>query len=93
MKFIGLRTSQIRLYQEAIILGMMDEKTEIDSYESGKTNEVDLLEFKTAIAWTIMESPMISINLSLEDKYAKLLKYVINDKKLNKLDNYSIIVD
>lgn len=93
MKFIGLRTSQIRLYQEAIILGMMDEKTEIDSYESGKTNEVDLLEFKTAIAWTIMESPMVSINLSLEDKYAKLLKYVINNKKLNKLDTYSWIVD
>ena len=93
MKFIGLRTSQIRLYQEAIILGIMDEKTEIDSYESGKTNEVDLLEFKTAIAWTIMESPMVSINLSLEDKYAKLLKYVINNKKLNKLDTYSWIVD
>ena len=93
MKFIGLRTSQIRLYQEAIILGIMDEKTEIDSYESGKTNEVDLLEFKAAIAWTIMESPMISINLSLEDKYAKLLKYVINNKKLNKLDTYSWIVD
>lgn len=93
MKFIELRTSQIRLYQEAIILGMMDEKTEIDSYESGKTNEVDLLEFKAAIAWTIMESPMISINLSLEDKYAKLLKYVINNKKLNKLDTYSRIVD
>ena len=93
MKFIGLRTSQIRLYQEAIILGIMDEKTEIDSYESGKTNEVDLLEFKAAIAWTIMESPMVSINLSLEDKYAKLLKYVINNKKLNKLDTYSWIVD
>ena len=93
MKFIELRTSQIRLYQEAIILGMMDEKTEIDSYESGKTNEVDLLEFKAAIAWTIIESPMISINLSLEDKYAKLLKYVINNKKLNKLDTYSRIVD
>lgn len=93
MKFIELRTSQIRLYQEAIILGMMDEKTEIDSYESGKTNEVDLLEFKSAIAWTIMESPMISINLSLEDKYAKILKYVINNKKLNKLDTYSRIVD
>lgn len=93
MKFIGLRTSQIRLYQEAIILGMMDEKTEIDSYESGKTNEVDLLEFKAAIAWTIIESPMISINLSLEDKYAKILKYVINNKKLNKLDTYSRIVD
>ncbi len=93
MKFIGLRTSQIRLYQEAIILGMMDEKTEIDSYESGKTNEVDLLEFKAAIAWTIMESPMISINLSLEDKYAKILKYVINNKKLSKLDTYSRIVD
>ena len=93
MKFIGLRKSQIRLYQEAIILGMMDEKTEIDSYESGKTNEVDLLEFKAAIAWTIMESPMVSINLSLEDKYAKLLKYVINNKKLNKLDTYSWIVD
>ena len=93
MKFIELRTSQIRLYQEAIILGMMDEKTEIESYESGKTNEVDLLEFKAAIAWTIMESPMISINLSLEDKYAKILKYVINNKKLNKLDTYSRIVD
>lgn len=93
MKLIELRTSQIRLYQEAIILGIMDEKTEIDSYESGKTNEVDLLEFKSAIAWTIMESPMISINLSLEDKYAKLLKYVINNKKLNKLDTYSRIVD
>ena len=93
MKLIELRTSQIRLYQEAIILGIMDEKTEIDSYESGKTNEVDLLEFKSAIAWTIMESPMISINLSLEDKYAKILKYVINNKKLNKLDTYSRIVD
>lgn len=93
MKFIELRTSQIRLYQEAIILGIMDEKTEIESYESGKTNEVDLLEFKSAIAWTIMESPMISINLSLEDKYAKILKYVINNKKLNKLDTYSRIVD
>ena len=93
MKFIELRTSQIRLYQEAIILGMMDEKTEIESYESGKTNEVDLLEFKSAIAWTIIESPMISINLSLEDKYAKLLKYVINNKKLSKLDTYSRIVD
>ena len=93
MKFIELRTSQIRLYQEAIILGIMDEQTEIDSYESGKTNEVDLLEFKSAIAWTIMESPMISINLSLEDKYAKILKYVINNKKLNKLDTYSRIVD
>lgn len=93
MKFIELRTSQIRLYQEAIILGMMDEKTEIASYESGKTNEVDLLEFKSAIAWTIMESPMISINLSLEDKYAKILKYVISNKKLSKLDTYSRIVD
>ena len=93
MKFIELRTSQIRLYQEAIILGIMDEQTEIDSYESGKTNEVDLLEFKSAIAWTIMESPMISINLSLEDKYAKILKYVINNKKLSKLDTYSRIVD
>ena len=93
MKFIELRKSQIRLYQEAIILGIMDEQTEIDSYESGKTNEVDLLEFKSAIAWTIMESPMISINLSLEDKYAKILKYVINNKKLNKLDKYSRIVD
>ena len=93
MKFIELRTSQIRLYQEAIILGMMDEKTEIDSYESGKTNEVDLSEFKAAIAWTIIESPMISINLSLEDKYAKILKYVINNKKLSKLDTYSRIVD
>lgn len=93
MKFIELRTSQIRLYQEAIILGIMDEQTEIESYESGKTNEVDLLEFKSAIAWTIMESPMISINLSLEDKYAKILKYVINNKKLNKLDTYSRIVD
>ena len=93
MKFIELRTSQIRLYQEAIILGIMDEQTEIDSYESGKTNEVDLLEFKAAIAWTIIESPMISINLSLEDKYAKILKYVINNKKLNKLDTYSRIVD
>ena len=93
MKFIELRTSQIRLYQEAIILGMMDEKTEIDSYDAGKTNEVDLLEFKAAIAWTIMESPMISINLSLEDKYAKILKYVISNKKLNKLDTYSRIVD
>ena len=93
MKFIELRTSQIRLYQEAIILGIMDEQTEIESYESGKTNEVDLLEFKAAIAWTIMESPMISINLSLEDKYAKILKYVINNKKLNKLDTYSRIVD
>ena len=93
MKFIELRKSQIRLYQEAIILGMMDEKTEIDSYESGKTNEVDLLEFKSAIAWTIIESPMISINLSLEDKYAKILKYVINNKKLSKLDTYSRIVD
>lgn len=93
MKFIELRKSQIRLYQEAIILGMMDEKTEIDSYESGKTNEVDLLEFKAAIAWTIIESPMISINLSLEDKYAKILKYVINNKKLSKLDTYSRIVD
>ena len=92
MKFIELRTSQIRLYQEAIILGMMDEKTEIDSYESGKTNEVDLLEFKAAIAWTIIESPMISINLSLEDKYAKILKYVINNKKLSKLDTYSRII-
>ena len=81
MKFIELRTSQIRLYQEAIILGIMDEQTEIDSYESGKTNEVDLLEFKSAIAWTIMESPMISINLSLEDKYSKILKYDINNKK------------
>lgn len=93
MKFIELRTSQIRLYQEAIILGIMDEKTEIESYESGKTNEVDLLEFKAAIAWTIIESPMISINLSLEDKYAKILKYVINNKKLSKLDTYSRIVD
>lgn len=93
MKFIELRKSQIRLYQEAIILGMMDEKTEIYSYESGKTNEVDLLEFKAAIAWTIIESPMISINLSLEDKYAKILKYVINNKKLSKLDTYSRIVD
>ena len=93
MKFIELRTSPIRLYQEAIILGIMDEQTEIESYESGKTNEVDLLEFKSAIAWTIMESPMISINLSLEDKYAKILKYVINNKKLNKLDTYSRIVD
>ena len=93
MKFIELRTSQIRLYQEAIILGIMDEQTAIDSSESGKTNEVDLLEFKAAIAWTIIESPMISINLSLEDKYAKILKYVINNKKLNKLDTYSRIVD
>ena len=93
MKFIELKTSQIRLYQEAIILNLVDVEAVIDSYESGKTNEVDLLEFKSAIAWTIMESPMISINLSLEDKYAKILKYVINNKKLNKLDNYSRIVD
>lgn len=93
MKFIELKTSQIRLYQEAIILNLVDVEAVIDSYESGKTNEVDLLEFKSAIAWTIMESPMISINLSLEDKYAKILKYVINNKKLNKLDTYSRIVD
>ena len=93
MKFIELKTSQIRLYQEAIILNLVDVEAVIDSYEGGKTNEVDLLEFKAAIAWTIMESPMISINLSLEDKYAKILKYVINNKKLNKLDNYSRIVD
>ena len=93
MKFIELKTSQIRLYQEAIILNLVDVEAVIDSYESGKTNEVDLLEFKSAIAWTIMESPMISINLSLEDKYAKILKYVINNKKLNKLDIYSRIVD
>ena len=93
MKFIELKTSQIRLYQEAIILNLVDVEAVIDSYESGKTNEVDLLEFKAAIAWTIMESPMISINLSLEDKYAKILKYVINNKKLNKLDTYSRIVD
>ena len=93
MKFIELKTSQIRLYQEAIILNLVDVEAVIDSYEGGKTNEVDLLEFKSAIAWTIMESPMISINLSLEDKYAKILKYVINNKKLNKLDTYSRIVD
>jgi len=93
MKFIELKTSQIRLYQEAIILNLVDVEAVIDSYEGGKTNEVDLLEFKAAIAWTIMESPMISINLSLEDKYAKILKYVINNKKLNKLDTYSRIVD
>ena len=93
MKFIELKTSQIRLYQEAIILNLVDVEAVIDSYESGKTNEVDLLEFKSAIAWTIMESPMISINLSLEDKYSKILKYVINNKKLNKLDTYSRIVD
>ena len=93
MKFIELKTSQIRLYQEAIILNLVDVEAVIDSYEGGKTNEVDLLEFKSAIAWTIMESPMISINLSLEDKYAKILKYVINNKKLNKLDAYSRIVD
>ena len=92
MKFIELKTSQIRLYQEAIILNLVDVEAVIDSYESGKTNEVDLLEFKSAIAWTIMESPMISINLSLEDKYAKILKYVINNKKLNMLDIYSRIV-
>ena len=93
MKFIELKTSQIRLYQEAIILNLVDVEAVIDSYESGKTKEVDLLEFKSAIAWTIMESPMISINLSLEDKYAKILKYVINNKKLNKLDTYRRIVD
>ena len=93
MKFIELKTSQIRLYQEAIILNLVDVEAVIDSYEGGKTNEVDLLEFKAAIALTIMESPMISINLSLEDKYAKILKYVINNKKLNKLDTYSRIVD
>ena len=93
MKFIELKTSQIRLYQEAIILNLVDVEAVIDSYEGGKTNEVDLLEFKAAIAWTIMESPMISINLSLEDKYAKILKYVINNKKLSKLDTYSRIVD
>ena len=93
MKFIELKTSQIRLYQEAIILNLVDVEAVIDSYEGGKTNEVDLLEFKAAIAWTIMESPMISINLSLEDKYSKILKYVINNKKLNKLDTYSRIVD
>lgn len=93
MKFIELKTSQIRLYQEAIILNLVDVEAVIDSYEGGKTKEVDLLEFKAAIAWTIMESPMISINLSLEDKYAKILKYVINNKKLNKLDTYSRIVD
>ena len=93
MKFIELKKSQIRLYQEAIILNLVDVEAVIDSYEGGKTNEVDLLEFKAAIAWTIMESPMISINLSLEDKYAKILKYVINNKKLSKLDTYSRIVD
>lgn len=93
MKFIELKKSQIRLYQEAIILNLVDLEAVIDSYEGGKTKEVDLLEFKAAIAWTIIESPMISINLSLEDKYAKILKYVINNKKLSKLDTYSRIVD
>lgn len=93
MKFIELQKSKIRFYQEEIILGKLDEQTAISSYEEGKSKEVDLLEFKSAIAWTIIESPMISINLSLEDKYAKILKYVINNKKLNKLDIYSRIVD
>lgn len=81
-------TELIRLLQEEIILGnFCDAEKLIELYESGDIPDLLLLTIKKAIAWTIMEQPMVSINLSLGDVYGKLLKYVINDEKLNKLDD------
>lgn len=77
----------IRLFQEEIILGnFCDADRVIKMYELGYIKDIDLLTIKKAIACTIMEQPMVSINLSLGDVYGKLLRYVINDEKLNKLD-------
>lgn len=77
----------IRLFQEEIILGnFCNADRVIKMYELGYIKDIDLLTIKKAIACTIMEQPMVSINLSLGDVYGKLLKYVINDDKLNKLD-------
>ena len=77
----------IRLLQEEIILGnFCNAEKLIELYESGDMPDLLLLTIKKAIALTIMEQPMVSINLSLGDVYGKLLKYVINDEKLNKLD-------
>lgn len=77
----------IRLFQEEIILGnFCDADRVIKMYELGYIKDIDLLTIKKAIACTIMEQPMVSINLSLGDVYGKLLRYVINDDKLNKLD-------
>ena len=77
----------IRLFQEEIILGnFCNADRVIKMYELGYMKDIDLLTIKKAIACTIMEKPMISINLSLGDVYGKLLRYVINDEKLNKLD-------
>ena len=77
----------IRLLQEEIILGnFCNAEKLIELYESGDMPDLLLLTIKKAIALTIMEQPMVSINLSLGDVYGKLLKYVINDDKLNKLD-------
>ena len=77
----------IRDFQKEIILGnFCDADRVIKMYELGYMKDIDLLTIKKAISWTIMEQPMVSINLSLGDEYGKLLKYVINDDKLNKLD-------
>lgn len=82
-----METELIRLLQEEIILGnFCNAEKLIELYESGDMPDVLLIAIKKAIAWTIMEQPMVSINLSLGDEYGKLLKYVINDEKLNKLD-------
>lgn len=78
----------IKLLQEEIIIGnFCNAEKLIELYESGDMPDVLLLTIKKAIAWTIMEQPMVSINLSLGDEYGKLLKYIINDDKLNKLDD------
>lgn len=77
----------IRDFQKEIILGnFCNADRVIKMYELGYMKDIDLLTIKKAIAFTIMEQPMVSINLSLGDEYGKLLKYVINDDKLNKLD-------
>lgn len=82
-----METELIRLFQEEIILGnFCNAEKLIELYESGDMPDMLLLTIKKAIALTIMEQPMVSINLSLGDVYGKLLKYVINDEKLNKLD-------
>lgn len=55
----------------------------IANYEAGNITNYDFLVLKTAIAWTIIEHP----NALLEQRYSILLKYIIEHKELNELDN------
>lgn len=84
----------IRDFQKEIIFGLGKANAEvlINAYESGVIPAEIFLASKKAIAWTIMEDPVVSINLSLGDEYGKLLRYIIKDKKLSKLDDELEIV-